>query len=218
AACWILFERQRDSAGNGRLAYRGAMAATLGLLSLGAHFGGTMTRGESYLSKYAPGPLKPLLGSADTKKPTAEPTTTKPAAAGAEPLVYQDVLQPILKEHCMECHGPEKQKGKLRIDSLELLIQGGENGPAVVAGAPKKSPLLARMLLPASDDDHMPPEGKPTPPADQLALIEFWIERGASPTLKVRDVLAPAISRSLLEHTLADVPAAANESVPVAVG
>src|SRR4051812_49038631 len=54
AVCWVLFERQRGKDGQGRWAYRGVMGATLGLLSLGAHFGGTMTRGESYLSKYAP--------------------------------------------------------------------------------------------------------------------------------------------------------------------
>ena len=68
ALCWVLYDRQRSHGGQGRWAYRGVMGAALGLLSLGAHFGGTMTRGESYLSKYAPGPLKPLLGAPEAKK------------------------------------------------------------------------------------------------------------------------------------------------------
>src|SRR3954469_13708685 len=68
ALCWVLYDRQVGKSGQGRWLYRGAMGATLGCLSLGAHFGGTMTRGESYLSKYAPGPLKPLLGAPEAKK------------------------------------------------------------------------------------------------------------------------------------------------------
>jgi uncharacterized membrane protein len=215
SACWVLYERQRGKDGQGRWLYRGAMGAALGLLSLGAHFGGTMTRGESYLSKYAPGPLKPLLGAPEAKPEVAK-GPEKPAAPSSDPLVYQDVLQPILKQHCVECHGPEKQKGKLRLDSLEELMKGGENGPAVVAGAPKKSSLLTRILLPETDDDHMPPEGKPGPKAEERALIEFWIERGASPALKVRDALAPTVSRSLLEHALGG--AARSDAVPVSAG
>jgi uncharacterized membrane protein len=217
AACWIAFARQHEKAGEGRWLYRGVMGATLGLLSLGAHFGGTMTRGEAYLSKYAPGPLKPLLGEAEPKKPPAEPV--KAAPAGAEPLVFKDVVQPILDEYCVDCHGGDKQKGKLRLDSLEELMKGGENGAVVEPGLAAKSPLLQRMLLPVSDDDRMPPEGKPSPKPEALALIEFWIERGASPTLRVKDALAPAASRALLEHAAggaakAVVPGAAAAPAP----
>ncbi len=219
AACWVAFERQHERGGQGRWVYRGLMGATLGVLSLGAHFGGTMTRGEGYLSKYAPGPLKPLLGSAEEPKPKAE-SEAKAGAPSADPLVYQDVLAPILERHCVECHGPEKQKGKLRLDSLGELRKGGENGPVVVAGDAKRSPLLARMLLPLDDDERMPPEGKPAPKPEELALLEFWIERGAVPTLKVRDLLAPSVSRALLERALAgvtprgDVPVSAPPRAP----
>jgi uncharacterized membrane protein len=213
AACWVLYDRLKP--GQSRWVYRGVMGATLGVLSLGAHFGGTMTRGESYLSKYAPAPLKPLLGTPEPAEPAGASGPAKPAAPAADPLVFQDVIQPILQAHCVECHGAEKQKGKLRLDSLEQLLKGGESGAAVVAGDAKKSPLLARMLLPMSDDDRMPPEGKPSPKPEELALIEFWIERGASPALKVKDLLAPTVSRALLEHALGgSAPASA---VPVAV-
>src|SRR3954468_5823492 len=70
--CWVLYDWQGRRGGQGRWAYRGVMGASLGLLSLGAHFGGTMTRGESYLSKYAPAPLKPLLGAPEAKKEPAK--------------------------------------------------------------------------------------------------------------------------------------------------
>lgn len=210
AGCWAVFDWQRGKSergandrrngGQARWLYRALLAATLGVLSLGAHFGGTMTRGDTYLSEYAPGPLKFLLGGARSKP--AENPAPKATLAVADPLLFQDVVLPILTERCVGCHGAEKQKGKLRLDSLEQILKGGEKGAVVTAGLPAKSPLLQRTLLPASDDDRMPPEGKPAPKADELALIQFWIERGATATLRVRDVLAPAASRALLEHAL----------------
>jgi uncharacterized membrane protein len=200
AACWVVFERQRDH-GSGRWAYRGVLAVTLGVLSLGAHFGGTMTRGDAYLSKYAPGPLKLLLGGPGVGGLEAKPAPKKPAsAAAAEPLVYEHVVQPLFTTYCVECHGSEKQKGKLRLDSLAELMKGGENGAVLVAGDAAKSSIVARALLPISDDDHMPPEDKPQLAPAELAVIRFWIDRGATPTLRVKDALAPAASRSLLEH------------------
>jgi uncharacterized membrane protein len=205
AACWVVFERQR-ARGSGRWAYRGVLGATLGVLSLGAHFGGTMTRGEAYLSKYAPGPLKPLLGEPEAKPAPKEPA--KPAAPAAEPLVYEHVVQPLLTKYCVECHGTEKQKGKLRLDSLAELMKGGENGAVVVAGDAGRSSIVARALLPISDDDHMPPEDKPQLAPEELAVIRFWIERGATPTLRVKDALAPAASRALLEHAAGAAPKA----------
>ena len=198
AACWVVFDRQRNG-GATRWLYRGLLGATLGVLSLGAHFGGSMTRGDTYLSKYAPGPLKFLLGGAEPKV-TREPT--KAPVAVSDPVIFQDVILPILTKRCVSCHGAEKQKGKLRLDSLELLLKGGENGEVVKTGLPAKSPLLLRTLLPIDDDDRMPPEGKPTLDPAERALIEFWIERGAPAALKVRDALAPVASRAILEHSL----------------
>ncbi len=145
------------------------------------------------------------------KEITKAPDKTAPAAA--EPLVFESAVYPILNHYCESCHGPEKQKGKLRLDSLEAVMKGGENGPVVIPGDSKKSSLITRLLLPATDDDHMPPEGKPGPKPAELALIQFWIDRGASPTLKVRDALAPTESRALLEHTLGDTPP--SDAVPV---
>ena len=55
--------------------------------------------------------------------------------AGAAPLDYQSQVRPILKERCFKCHGEKKQKGKLRLDSLERILAGGESGPKVVGFA-----------------------------------------------------------------------------------
>ena len=43
-------------------------------------------------------------------------------------------IRPLLAEHCVRCHGPKKQRAGLRLDSLDELLTGGDQGPAVVPG------------------------------------------------------------------------------------
>src|SRR5436309_13043543 len=70
-------------------------------------------------------------------------------------------IQPIFSQNCFKCHGPEKQKGKLRLDSKEAAFKGGKDGPALVAGDASKSEMIRRLTLPKTDDDFMPSEGEP---------------------------------------------------------
>jgi mono/diheme cytochrome c family protein len=93
--------------------------------------------------------------------------------------VTYDHIKPILSETCYSCHGPEKQKGQLRLDSPGAIIKGGKNGPVVVAGHPDKSPVYQRIRLPADHDDVMPAKGDPLKP-DQIDKIGAWIKAGAS--------------------------------------
>ena len=48
--------------------------------------------------------------------------------------LYNDLVAPILTAKCGACHGEEKQKGKLRLDSFEAILKGGTEGPSIVAG------------------------------------------------------------------------------------
>jgi mono/diheme cytochrome c family protein len=179
-----------------RWAYRGLLGLALTVLAVGAHFGGTLTRGDTYLTRYAPGPLRGLLGAGMTHAPAASASA---AGRVQEPRLFSDVLQPVFKERCVQCHGPDKVKGGLRLDSLAALLKGGEDGTVVTPGVPDDSALLGRMLLPEDDDDHMPPEGKPGMTQAQIALVRFWIERGANDNLLVRDLLVPPAARPALE-------------------
>ena len=46
-------------------------------------------------------------------------------------------IEPVLREHCSRCHGPETQKGRFRVDLRSTLIRGGESGePAIQIGDP----------------------------------------------------------------------------------
>ncbi len=102
-----------------------------------------------------------------------------------DPVVYSDLIAPVLEAKCASCHGADKQKGKLRVDSLDHLLKGGSEGPSVVPGKVDESLSMVRIDLPLDDDEHMPPEDKEQLTDDEVKLLSFWISKGASPTAKV---------------------------------
>src|SRR5882672_2567010 len=68
-------------------------------------------------------------------------------------------IQPILQKSCVECHGPEKPKGKLRLDSKEGALKGGKCCVVIVPGKADESEGYRRITLPAGNDDVMPNKG-----------------------------------------------------------
>jgi hypothetical protein len=98
--------------------------------------------------------------------------------AQAEDIDFSKQIRPILSATCYKCHDAKKQKGKLRMDTLELLQKGGKDGKIVTPGDPAKSDMYRRITLPKEDDDVMPPEGDLLP-KDKQALIKQWITEGA---------------------------------------
>jgi mono/diheme cytochrome c family protein len=93
-------------------------------------------------------------------------------------ISYQKDVAPILSNHCVKCHGEEKQKSGLRLDQRPLMLKGGDSGlPSVVPGKPEKSFLLEV----ASDPEHeiaMPPKGDRLN-KEQIATLSTWIVEGA---------------------------------------
>lgn len=105
--------------------------------------------------------------------------------ARAEPSFYEVRVAPILEKHCVSCHGPEKKKAKLRLDSFEQLERGSETGDIVIDGDAKESELFYRITLPATHEDVMPSDGKPLLSSAEIKVMELWIKGGASPTAAV---------------------------------
>src|SRR5476651_1017182 len=81
----------------------------------------------------------------------------------------------ILETRCLSCHGPEKQKGGLRLDSREALLKGGESGPAAVSGDPEHS-LILQAVRHSAGDLKMPPKEKLLP--DQIEILSQWVKSG----------------------------------------
>jgi mono/diheme cytochrome c family protein len=87
-------------------------------------------------------------------------------------------IQPILQRSCVECHGPEKPKGKLRLDTREAALKGGQDGVVIVPGKADESDLYRRITLPANNDDVMPNKGDLLTKA-QTDVVRDWINQGA---------------------------------------
>jgi mono/diheme cytochrome c family protein len=83
-------------------------------------------------------------------------------------------VEPLLKEHCAECHNSTKAKSGLDVSSLQTLLRGGDRGTAVVAGRPDESNLY--KFLSAEADIHMPPGKRERLSEEEAGLIRKWIQ------------------------------------------
>jgi hypothetical protein len=88
---------------------------------------------------------------------------------------FEKEVRPLLVARCQSCHGSEKQKGGLRLDSRATALKGGENGPAVVPGKPGESLLVDAINY--GELVQMPPKSKL--PAAEVATLTKWVAIGA---------------------------------------
>src|SRR5262249_40429638 len=109
--------------------------------------------------------------AAEPGRPPALPPATP------RPMDFVRDVQPILTQHCVRCHGAEKQRGGLRLDNAKSAFAGGNSGVVLKPGDPAS---LLRVAVAGLDPDlKMPPEGKPSLSTEQVAHLRAWIEQGA---------------------------------------
>ena len=111
----------------------------------------------------------------------ADPDIKKlPPAAAKTGVTFDTDIKPIFEKSCVKCHGAEKQKGKLRVDTLAGVKKGGEDGAVIEAGKSEKSRLVHSVARILDEDENMPPEGKGDPlTKEQVGLVRAWIDQGA---------------------------------------
>jgi len=160
-------------------------AGVLVLLTITGHLGGSLTHGEDYLS-----------GALDDGPAAAAVIT--PLVHVQEAPVYDSVVKPLLAVGCYSCHGPRKQKGGLRLDNPAAITKGGKDGIALIAGKADSSEMIKRMLLPESDDHHMPPKGHRQLSRAQMELLSWWIDQGGDFSKRVKELPQPEKIRSAL--------------------
>lgn len=137
------------------------LAGLVILMSYCGHLGASLTHGNDYLT------LQTLMKKVRDKPASAE-----------EAMIFEDAVQPILQNKCMQCHRSGKSKGDLSVESLQALHKGGKNGAAVVAGKLHESELYRRITLNPGDKDFMPKDGKPPLTQVEVKIIKWWIETG----------------------------------------
>ena len=157
------------------------------LIMVTGHYGGSLTHGADYLTASFNN------STSDTKKVIANIN---------EAVVYTDIIEPILATKCYSCHGESKQKGKLRLDLPNYILQGGEEGKVLTPYQPGSSEIINRLLLPTSNEEHMPPKEKPQLTKDEVALLHWWIESGANFTAAVKNTKQTAAIKGLLASFL----------------
>ena len=190
--CWLMRTRQREL----DTAYAVVLALGVALVTWTGYRGAQLSLGPNHLTEHMPPGLRTLL--------RVEPG--RETAVIADPNTFYGArIQPILSARCITCHGEDKHKGSLRLDSYRALMRGGKDGPIIQAGNTQASELFRRITLPASHDDFMPKSKQPLS-AEQMKLIELWIAAGASETLAVNAIKnAPSGTAMAAEMTFHEI-------------
>ncbi|MCA9132182.1 MAG: PSD1 domain-containing protein [Planctomycetales bacterium] len=105
--------------------------------------------------------------------PGLGPTPALLADETRQTAYFEQHIRPVLVTQCVQCHGEKKQEGGLRLDSLSALQQGGDSGPAVLAGEPAESLLIEALKY---ESYEMPPAGQLS--KKTVAHFEQWIASG----------------------------------------
>lgn len=193
--------------------YRLLLFTSVGIMGFASHDGGSITHGENYLTEFAPAPIRKVLGL-EIKEKKVNPAPGATAVPTAADPVFASLIEPILERRCVKCHKESKAKGKYRMDTYELLVKGGKEGAGLEPGNAEKSNILVRIHLPEDDDEHMPFE-KPTIPAEEIAVLEWWINQGADPVKTLADYDVPAPIQVAISKL---APAAVSGAAPAVTG
>jgi mono/diheme cytochrome c family protein len=118
------------------------------------------------------------LGMVTSALAAEKPGGPLPPASDRKGATFAKDILPIFQKSCVGCHGPEKSKGKIRLDSMEGALKGGDHGKIIQPGNSAKSKLV--LAVAGLTQESMPPKGKGDPlTPDQIGLIRAWIDQGA---------------------------------------
>jgi hypothetical protein len=149
------------------------------LLVFTGHWGGSLTHGSDYLTKFSP---------LSTTAVDIEKKTTPKIVSLDSADIFNQAIMPILRAKCVSCHNSEKQKGELLLTSYQDILKGGKTGKGIVPGNLSTSELYRRITLPKDHKEFMPTDGKTPLNETQVAILEWWIETGAHKNIMVADL------------------------------
>jgi hypothetical protein len=136
-----------------------------------------------------------LLGLAATSftvRAESVDLTKLPPPATRAGVTFDKDIKPLFEASCVQCHGAQKPKGLLRLDTLQGVLKGGEEGKVLVPGDSAKSKLVVAvsglnpkfMMPPKPREGRAPAGGQQRPPAkpltaEEVGLVRAWIDQGA---------------------------------------
>ena len=84
-------------------------------------------------------------------------------------------VQPLLKQYCIDCHGPSQQMHGFRLDRRRDAMRGGTI--SVIAPGNSSGSRLYQKLIGSQYGPQMPPTGALSP--EQIDIIKAWLDQGA---------------------------------------
>ncbi len=186
-----------------RSLYRFILFPTAGLTLWGGHLGGSMVYGEDYYWSLFEEKTAAQPPAQSTPQSTALGEQPPLPADGASALAvdFQTEIEPIFAQSCVECHGPNRKRGKLRVDTLDQVAQRLD---VVSPGNSANSDLIRRLKLDPASADFMPRDREPLAPA-QIDLIARWIDSwdgsvvGIAPAGEDRGAATPDTPQALVD-------------------
>jgi hypothetical protein len=119
------------------------------------------------------------------------------AAAPEAEEFFEAKVRPVLAENCFKCHGEDRQRGGLRLDSPEALQKGRGEGPVIVAGDPERSIMIHAVRQ--DGEIKMPPAGKL--PDESVKTLIAWVKMGAPWPARDAGAVAAVAPAASLEET-----------------
>ncbi|MBK1790269.1 c-type cytochrome domain-containing protein [Persicirhabdus sediminis] len=185
---WTIYIKIRSDLKNGsQLGYFVMLAISTFLMSASGHYGGIITHGD---------PLDSAPWVEKEKRSFGRAADDQPAGV-ADLLVYEQVIIPYFEAKCYSCHNDKKQRGSLRMDTYDFMLEGGEEGPCLVPGNLDESLMIVLTRLPLDDDYRMAPSNKPQLTESEQAVMEWWVAEGAPQNTKLGDMQASA---EIIQH------------------
>jgi mono/diheme cytochrome c family protein len=102
--------------------------------------------------------------------------------ADAPVVSYSQDIQPILDQHCTDCHtddGAGVAASGFRTDSHAAVMAGTRFGPMIEPGDPLSSSLYRLVSGREIHPSIQMPHGDAKMPDAEIELIERWIKQGA---------------------------------------
>lgn len=91
----------------------------------------------------------------------------------AAPLDFVHTIVPILKTHCVTCHGGREREGDFSINRRADVI----HSEMVKEGDPDHSRLI-ELITSRDPDDQMPPSDRPRLSEQEVTVLKAWIRGG----------------------------------------
>ena len=155
---WLLYFNSKS-----KKIYKVLLYANVIFLLVAGHFGGQLTHGKDYLTKYMPVSMKKVLNIDDERNYLV--VNRKIDSFSTDATYYTNQIKPIIENYCYKCHGQEKQKGDMRFDNIDWDMVNGFD-------AEKWNMMLSQVNL-----GEMPPDDEPQLSDDDRRILVDWITK-----------------------------------------